>query len=51
MKQREAMSPAAGKLCLQETPQRLVQLYEAIGQPDLAAAGKMQFAGHATAGK
>jgi serine/threonine protein kinase len=42
MKQREAKIPPAGKPRLEETRQRLVQLYEAAGHPDQAAEWKQK---------
>jgi hypothetical protein len=37
MKQREAAIPPQGKVRIQESLQRLVQLYEATGEPEKAA--------------
>jgi tetratricopeptide (TPR) repeat protein len=44
MKQREDKIPTEGKPRLKETLQRLVQLYEATGRPDQAAAWKQKLA-------
>jgi len=50
MKEREARIPSAGKIRLQETLQRLVQLYEATGRLDQAAEWKQKLAEFAKAG-
>ena len=44
MKKREQKIPAIGKPRLNETLQRLVQLYEATGRSDQAAAWKQKLA-------
>ena len=44
LKQRENQIPAAGRPCLKETLQRLVQLYDATGRADQAAEWKRKLA-------
>jgi tetratricopeptide (TPR) repeat protein/tRNA A-37 threonylcarbamoyl transferase component Bud32 len=44
MNQREAAMPQAGRLCLQEALNRLVQLYEETGRPEMAADWKKKLA-------
>jgi hypothetical protein len=51
LKQQEANLPAAGKVCLKNTLQRLVQLYEAMDRPDQAAEWKQKLAEFEKAGK
>jgi len=44
LKQQENMLPAAGKLCLRNSLERLVQLYDATGRPEKAADWKQKLA-------